>query len=201
MTSHPKDLSEDVIKIIADTPNFCKNIHLPVQSGSDAVLKAMNRKYTRDRYFYLIDLIRRYMPECGITSDIMVGFPGETERDFADTTDLVERVRFQNAFTFVYSPRAGTPAADMEQLPQAVKKDRITRLVALQNRISDEISLEYLGKTEEILAEDSPRPGVLVGRTDSGRLVSFGGEKSEIGKFFNVKINENKASALFGERV
>lgn len=201
MTSHPKDLSEDVIKIIADTPNFCKNIHLPVQSGSDAVLKAMNRKYTRDRYFYLIDLIRRYMPGCGITSDIMVGFPGETESDFADTTDLVERVRFQNAFTFVYSPRAGTPAADMEQLPQAVKKDRITRLVALQNRISDEISLEYLGKTEEILAEDSPRPGVLVGRTDSGRLVSFGGEKSEIGKFFNVKINENKASALFGERV
>ena len=141
------------------------------------------------------------MPGCGITSDIMVGFPGETESDFADTTDLVERVRFQNAFTFVYSPRAGTPAADMEQLPQAVKKDRIKRLVALQNRISDEISLEYLGKTEEILAEDSPRPGVLVGRTDSGRLVSFGGEKSEIGKFFNVKINENKASALFGERV
>lgn len=201
MTSHPKDISEDVIKIIAETPNFCKNIHLPVQAGSDAVLKAMNRKYTRSRYLELIDLIRKYMPDCGITTDIMVGFPGETDSDFEDTVDLVERVRFQNAFTFVYSPRAGTPAAAMEQVAPAVKKERITRLVALQNRISDEISAGYLNRTEEILAEDSPREGVLVGRTDSGRLVSFHGEKSLIGSFLNVKITSNKASALFGERV
>ena len=201
MTSHPKDISEEVIKIIAETPNFCKNVHLPVQAGSDAVLKAMNRKYTRSRYLELIDLIRKYMPDCGITTDVMVGFPGETDADFEDTLDLVERVRFQNAFTFVYSPRAGTPAALMEQVAPEVKKERITRLVALQNRISDEISTEFLNKTEEILVEDAPRDGVLVGRTDSGRLVSFHGEKLLIGSFVNVRITSNKASALFGERV
>ena len=201
MTSHPKDLSEEVIKLIAETPNFCNNIHLPVQSGSDRILKAMNRKYTRKRYLELIETIRKYMPNCGITSDIMVGFPGETDEDFADTMTLTSSVRFQNAFTFVYSPRAGTPAAQMEQIPKEIKKERITALVALQNRISDEISAEYLGKTEEILAEDAPEENVLVGRTDTGRLVRFAGDRSLIGSFINVKITKNKASALFGEIV
>ena len=199
MTSHPKDLSEEVIKLISEHPNFCNNIHLPVQSGSDAVLKRMNRKYTRGRYLDLIDTIRKYMPDAGITTDIMVGFPGETEQDFKDTIDLVKKVRFQNAFTFVYSPRNGTPAAAMEQIPADIKKARITELVALQNAISDEISLEYLNKTYEVLVEDEEN-GVCAGRTDSGRLVRFPGERSDIGKFINVTVTKSKASSLYGEK-
>ena len=199
MTSHPKDLSEEVIKLISEHPNFCNNIHLPVQSGSDAVLKRMNRKYTRGRYLDLIDTIRKYMPAAGITTDIMVGFPGETEQDFKDTIDLVKRVRFQNAFTFVYSPRNGTPAAAMEQIPADIKKARITELVALQNAISDEISLEYLNKTYEVLVEDEEN-GVCAGRTDSGRLVRFPGERSDIGKFIDVTVTKSKASSLYGEK-
>ncbi len=199
MTSHPKDLSEEVIKLISEHQNFCNNIHLPVQSGSDAVLKRMNRKYTRGRYLDLIDTIRKYMPDAGITTDIMVGFPGETEQDFKDTIDLVKRVRFQNAFTFVYSPRNGTPAAAMEQIPADIKKARITELVALQNTISDEISLEYLNKTYEVLVEDEEN-GVCAGRTDSGRLVRFPGERSDIGKFINVTVTKSKASSLYGEK-
>ena len=199
MTSHPKDLSEEVIKLISEHPNFCNNIHLPVQSGSDAVLKRMNRKYTRGRYLDLIDTIRKYMPDAGITTDIMVGFPGETEQDFKDTIDLVKRVRFQNAFTFVYSPRNGTPAAAMEQIPADIKKARITELVALQNAISDEISLEYLNKTYEVLVEDEEN-GICAGRTDSGRLVRFPGERSDIGKFIDVTVTKSKASSLYGEK-
>ncbi len=200
MTSHPKDLSEDVIKLIAETPNFAKNVHLPVQAGSDRILKAMNRHYDRKRYLYLIDLIRRYMPECGITTDIMVGFPGETEEDFADTMDLVEKVRYSNAFTFIYSPRRGTIAAQMEQIPYEIKQDRIMRLIELQNAISVEISESYIGKTYEVLVEDAPSEGKLCGRTDCGRLVTFDGDKSEIGNFVNVKIKSHRASALFGEK-
>lgn len=201
MTSHPKDLSEEVIKLIAETPNFCNNIHLPVQAGSDAILKAMNRHYDRERYFYLIDLIKKYMPNCGITSDIMVGFPGETEEDFLDTLDLVEKVRYHNAFTFIYSPRKGTVAAKMEQIPYAIKSERIGRLIALQNKITLEISQEYVGKVMEVLVEDAPKPNMLCGRTDCGRLVNFAGNKKLVGQFVNVRIDKNKASALIGEIV
>lgn len=201
MTSHPKDLSEEVIKLIAETPNFCNNIHLPVQAGSNAVLKAMNRRYDRDRYFYLIDLIKKYMPDCGVTSDIMVGFPGETEEDFLDTLDLVKKVRYHNAFTFIYSPRKGTVAAKMEQIPYAIKSERIKRLIALQNQITLEISETYVGKIKEVLVEDTPKEGYLCGRTDCGRLVNFKGNKEMVGQFVNVKIEKNKASALIGEIV
>lgn len=201
MTSHPKDLSEEVIRLIAETPNFCNNIHLPVQAGSNAVLKAMNRRYDRDRYFYLIDLIKKYMPNCGITSDIMVGFPGETEEDFLDTLDLVERVRYHNAFTFIYSPRKGTVAAKMEQIPYSVKRERISRLIALQNKITLEISETYVGKVMEVLVEDAPKEGMLCGRTDCGRLVNFPGKKDMVGSFVKVRIDKNKASALIGEIV
>ena len=201
MTSHPKDLSEEVIKLIAETPNFCNNIHLPVQAGSNAVLKAMNRRYDRERYFYLIDLIKKYMPDCGITSDIMVGFPGETEEDFLDTLDLVEKVRYHNAFTFIYSPRKGTVAARMEQIPYPVKSERIKRLIALQNKITLEISETYVGKVKEVLVEDAPKEGMLCGRTECGRLVNFKGDSSLVGSFVNVRIEKNKASALIGEIV
>lgn len=200
MTSHPKDLNDETIEVIANNPNICKNIHLPVQSGSSAVLKAMNRKYTRESYLQIIDKIRAKMPECGITSDIMVGFPTETNEDYLETLSLTEKVRFSNAFTFVYSPRMGTPASKMVQLSDKVKKARVTKLVEIQNRISKEISGEYVGKTLEILVEDvNPKyVGTVCGRTDSGRLVTFKGDKSLIGSFVNVKITETQSSALFG---
>lgn len=198
MTSHPKDMSDQLIDVVAECDNIPKNIHLPVQAGSNRILSVMNRKYTVEQYLSLIEKIREKMPLCGITTDIMVGFPGETEEDFLETLRLVEKVRFSNAFMFVYSPRKGTAAAKMEQLPYAVKKDRITRLVALQNKISAEISEEYVGRKEEVLVEDSPKEGYLCGRTGSGRLVNFPGEKTLIGQFVLVNINKNKASSLWG---
>ena len=141
------------------------------------------------------------MPDCGVTSDIMVGFPGETEEDFLDTLDLVQRVRYHNAFTFIYSPRKGTVAAKMEQIPYPVKSERIKRLISLQNQITLEISETYVGKVKEVLVEDAPKEGYLCGRTDCGRLVNFKGEKSLVGQFVMVKIEKNKASALYGEIV
>lgn len=198
MTSHPKDLSDEVIELIAKTPNFCKSIHLPVQAGSNAILKAMHRYYTREQYLDRVAKIRELMPDCGITTDIMVGFPGETEDDFADTIDLVERVRYSNAFTFIYSPRKGTPAAAMEQIPYAVKRERIGKLIALQNQITKEISETYIGKRVEVLCEDAPKAGFVCGRTDNGRLVNFPGEKSQIGQFVTVKITSNRSASLWG---
>ena len=139
MTSHPKDLTEDVVKAIRDNDKICNNIHLPIQAGSNSVLKNMNRRYTREHYLGLIDMIRRYLPDCGITTDIMVGFPYETEEDFLDTMDIVEKVRFSTAFTFIYSVRKGTKAAEMPQIPYEIKQNRIKRLIARQNEITEEI--------------------------------------------------------------
>lgn len=200
MTSHPKDFNDETISVIAENSNICNNIHLPVQSGSTAVLKAMNRKYTRESYLEIIEKIRKSIPNCGITSDIMVGFPTETDQDYQDTLSLTRQVRFSNAFTFVYSPRVGTPAAKMVQIPDEIKKERVTTLVNLQNAISKEISGEYIGKTMEILVEDvNPKyEGTVCGRTDTGRLVTFKGDKGLIGTFKKVKINEVQSSALFG---
>lgn len=200
MSSHPKDFNTEVIHIIRSCDNICNNIHLPVQSGSDRILKLMNRKYTQEHYLELIKEIYT-LPEAGITSDIMVGFPTESDSDFQDTLDLVKEVRFSNAFTFVYSPRKGTTAAAMEQLPNEVKKERIQELVKLQNKISAEISREYLGKIKEVLVEDiNPKyENTVCGRTDSGRLVSFLGNNSLIGNFVNIKINKTKTSSLWGE--
>lgn len=201
MTSHPKDFNSRVIDIIKDSSNICNNIHLPVQSGSNRILKLMNRKYTRERYLEIIDEIYGKLPSVGITSDIMVGFPTETEEDFADTVSLMEKVRYSNAFTFVYSPRKGTVAAEMEQLPYEVKRERIKQIVALQNDISAKKSLEYVGKTEEVLVEDvvPKKEGFLCGRTESGRLVSFQGNSDKIGEFVNVKITSARSSALWGD--
>lgn len=201
MTSHPKDFNKKVIEIIKNAPNICNNIHLPVQSGSNRILKLMNRRYTRERYLEIIDEIYSELPDAGITSDIMVGFPTETDEDFADTVSLVEKVRYFNAFTFVYSPRKGTVAAEMEQLPYEVKRERIKALVALQNKISAEKSLDYIGKTKEILVEDvyPKKEGAVCGRTESGRLVGFDGDKSLVGSFVNVNIVSARSSALWGK--
>lgn len=201
MTSHPKDLTEDVVKAIRDNDKICNNIHLPIQAGSNSVLKNMNRRYTREHYLGLIDMIRRYLPDCGITTDIMVGFPYETEEDFLDTMDIVENVRFSTAFTFIYSVRKGTKAAEMPQIPYEIKQNRIKRLIARQNEITEEISKDYVGNVYEILVEgmQEKKNGYVVGRTESGRLVSAKGDESMIGEFKNVKITAVKNAQLLGE--
>lgn len=201
MTSHPKDLTEDVVKAIRDNDKICNNIHLPIQAGSNSVLKNMNRRYTREHYLGLIDMIRRYLPDCGITTDIMVGFPYETEEDFLDTMDIVEKVRFSTAFTFIYSVRKGTKAAEMPQIPYEIKQNRIKRLIARQNEITEEISKDYIGNVYEILVEGMQvkKNGYVVGRTESGRLVSAKGDESMIGEFKNVKITAVKNAQLLGE--
>ncbi len=203
MTSHPKDLNDDIIDAMASSNKICCNLHLPVQAGSSKVLKDMNRRYDREHYLSLIDKIREKMPNIGITTDIMVGFPTESEEDFLDTMDLCKKVRYSNAFTFIYSPRKGTPAAKMEQIPYAVKQERIARLIKLQNQITKEISLTYIGNVYEVLCEDvAPKhEGMVCGRTDSGRLVTFPGTIEDIGKFFDVKIEKSQSASLFGKKV
>lgn len=202
MTSHPKDLSDDIIDAMAKSDKICCNLHLPVQAGSDKVLANMNRRYDRAKYLSVIEKLRAAMPNIGITTDIMVGFPTETEEDFQDTLDLVEKVRYSNAFTFIYSPRKGTPAAKMTQIPYAVKQDRIARLIKLQNKITKEISETYINNVYEVLCEDiAPKhEGMVCGRTESGRLVTFEGTKDDIGKFFNVRIDVSRSASLFGHK-
>lgn len=205
MTSHPKDLSEAVVKTMAEHPALCHSIHLPIQSGSDRVLRRMNRRYTAAHYLSLIEMIRKYLPDCAITTDLMVGFPGETEEDFCETLELTKKVRFDNAFTFVYSMRAGTRAAEYpDQIEEAVKKDRIVRLVTLQNQITAEISRAQLGREFEVLIDghDNRDPKRLAGRTDCGRLVSLPAENGiGIGDFVRARIVKANASSLQGEMI
>lgn len=203
MTSHPKDLTEEVVDVIASSDKIMNNIHLPVQAGSDAVLKKMNRKYDRAHYLALIDMIKAKLPGVGITTDIMVGFPTETEEDFSDTLDLVRKVRYSNAFTFIYSVRKGTAAATMPQIDYQTKRRRITELIALQNEITKQLSEEYIGNVYEVLIEDVNKKykNAVCGRTESGRLVSCVGDPSLIGTFQNIFITEARSASLFGKIV
>lgn len=203
MTSHPKDLTDDVIDVIAKYDKICNNIHLPIQSGSNKILKIMNRHYTREYYLDLVKKIKDKIPSVGITTDIMVGFPYEEEEDFNDTLDIVKKVRFSSAFTFIYSIRRGTKAAEMPQVDENVKSERIQKLIKVQNEITRELSREYEDKIERILVEDvNPKDEtMLMGRTDSGRLVNFHGDKNIVGSFVNVKINRSQSATLFGEVV
>lgn len=204
MTSHPKDLSQQVIDVMAAYPNICNNIHLPVQSGSTEILRRMNRRYTRDDYFQLIDKIRAKLPDAGITTDIMVGFPGETEQDFCDTLDLVRKVKYSSAFCFVYSRRKGTPAYSMDnQIPYEIKRDRITRLLACQNEVTKQISETMLNKRYEVLVEgaNTHYKDTMCGRTESGRLVNFKCDESYVGRFVTVQIDKAKSATLWGRIV
>ena len=203
MTSHPKDLTEEVVDVIASSDKIMNNIHLPVQAGSDAVLKKMNRKYDRAHYLALIDMIKTKLPGVGITTDILVGFPTETEQDFLDTLDLVRKVRYSNAFTFIYSVRKGTAAATMPQIDYQTKRRRITELIALQNEITKQLSEEYIGNVYEVLIEDVNKKykNAVCGRTESGRLVSCVGDPSLIGTFQNILITEARSASLFGKIV
>lgn len=204
MTSHPKDLSDEVIDAVARNKNVCNNIHLPVQSGSTEILRRMNRRYTREDYLKLIEKIRAKLPDVGITTDIMVGFPGETEQDFQDTLSLVQQAEYSSAFCFVYSRRKGTPAYSMEnQIPYDEKRRRITKLLACQNEVTKKISKTMVGNVYEVLVEGENfhYADTMCGRTESGRLVNFKCDKSLVGKFVNVKIDRASSATLWGSVV
>ncbi len=204
MTSHPKDLSEELITVIRDYPQVCKHIHLPVQSGSTKILADMNRGYTREHYLNLVNKIRKEIPEIVLTTDIIVGFPGESDSDFADTVSLVEEVGFDSAFTFVYSVRTGTAAAKMQNfVPKEIQTERIMKLIDIQNDITEEKNKAFSGKTVRVLAEDvsTRNEEDICGRADCGKMVNFKGTKADIGKFFDIHITEAKRTTLFGEIV
>lgn len=202
MTSHPKDLNEDVILAIKECDKLCEQIHLPVQSGSNRILKEMNRHYDRERYMYLINKIKEQIPDVTITTDIIVGFPGETEDDFNDTLSLVKEVGYDSAYTFIYSRRNHTPADRMEnQIPDDVKHERFNRLVQAVNEGVIKSNKEYEGKIVEILVEGISKNDEtkLMGRTRNGKLVNFEGDKSLIGKLINLKIVRAQPFSLIGE--
>ncbi len=203
MTSHPKDFSEELAKVIAENPKICHAVHLPVQSGSDSVLKAMNRKYTSADYIKKIEILRKYVPDCAVTTDLIVGFPNESEEDFNDTLNLVKKVGFASAFTFVYSKREGTVAAKMDgQIPEEVSKARIMKLIELVNSQTREQTSHYIGKTVEILCEDyDAKREKYLGRDEYGRMAYFSSADNKIGEFVSVKISAANGMSLAGELI
>ncbi|MEA4852673.1 MAG: tRNA (N6-isopentenyl adenosine(37)-C2)-methylthiotransferase MiaB [Christensenella sp.] len=204
MTSHPKDLSDRLIATIAANERICRHIHLPVQSGSTKILQAMNRKYTREQYTALVSRIRAQIPDVALTTDIIVGFPGETDLDFEATLSLVREIRYDSAFTFVYSRRTGTKAAQMANpVPEEVQKKRIIQLVALQNEITQQRNQEYEGNVETVLVEgvSTRNPAHVCGRTGTSKMVNFEGSSDLIGTFCDVLITQGKKTTLFGERI
>lgn len=201
MTSHPKDLSEKLIQAFVDCDKLCKNIHLPVQSGSSRILKRMNRRYTKEQYLELVEKLKTAVPDITMSTDIIVGFPGETEEDFAETLDLVRKVRFDSAFTFLYSIRKGTPAEKYEeQIPEEIKHERFNRLVELINTISAEKNAKYAGRVERVLVEGASKTNskTFSGRTDGFKLVNFEGTKEMVGNLADVEIIEGKTFSLEG---
>lgn len=203
MTSHPKDLSDALIDVMANSHHICHQLHLPVQHGSDRVLEAMNRRYTAAHYLGLVDKLRGAMPDIGLTTDLIVGFPGETEDDFKATLDLVERVRYDSAYTFIFSPRQGTVAASMpNQVDEETSRRRIHELIAVQERITGEIYAGQVGRIERVLVEGPAArgEGKLAGRTERGITVNFTGTASE-GELVDVKILGAGHNTLKGERV
>ena len=203
MTSHPKDFSEELAKAIASDRKICRCVHLPVQSGSDRILKAMNRKYTSADYLKKIEILKKYVPDCAVTTDLIVGFPGETDEDFKATLNLVKEVGYSSAFTFVYSKREGTVAAKMpDQVPEEVCKERIMELVALVNSLTREHSAKYVGKTCEILCEGyDDKRGLFLGRDEYGRMGYFASEKNIIGEFVDMFVEEANGVSLMGKIV
>ena len=201
MTNHPKDFNEDLIRAISNSNKVCRSVHLPIQAGSNRIVRLMNRKYTREDYLEKVKLLRKYMPDVAITTDIMVGFPTETEEDFKDTIDIVKEVSFAGAFTFIYSRREGTPASKMDgQIDESISKKWIMELIDLQNSINRKQSEEYLGKTVEILCEDyDDKKGAYLGRDTHGRMAYFKSKKDLIGQFVNVKIVKTGGISLLGE--
>ncbi|BAS27573.1 tRNA (N6-isopentenyl adenosine(37)-C2)-methylthiotransferase MiaB [Limnochorda pilosa] len=205
-TSHPKHVTPRLIRALAENEKVCEHLHLPVQAGSNRTLKRMGRHYTREGYLELVERIRRGVPGIALTTDLIVGFPGETEEDFQETLSLVEEVRFDGAFTFIYSPRIGTAATRFpaeQWVPAEVAKDRIYRLIDLQNRISLEKNRELVGQELEVLVEGASEkePGKLTGRTRSNRIVVFEGDASLVGRLVRVRVTGAQTFTLEGEPV
>lgn len=202
MTSHPKDLTDEVIETIADCQKICNYIHLPIQSGSTRVLRAMNRKYSQDDILDRVAKIRELIPGVAITTDLIVGFPGETEADFKETLKVIDACQFDSAFTFIYSIRSGTPAATMtDQIDDAIKHQRLTRCLDLLHPISYQLNSHYVGKTVAVLVEETSRnnPKRLSGRTETGKLVNFTGDQRTIGTIVKVKITKANSFSLDGQ--
>lgn len=204
MTSHPKDLSDELIEVMGKSKKICKHLHLPVQSGSSRILKKMNRHYTKEQYLELVDKIRAAVPDISLTTDIIVGFPGETEEDFLETLDIVRKVRYDSAFTFIYSKRTGTPAATMEdQVPEDVVKDRFDRLLKEVQTIAAEVCAVHEGTIQEVLVESvsDHDDHMVTGRLSNNILVHFQGDASMIGDYVNVKLDQCKGFYYIGEQV
>lgn len=202
MTSHPKDFSDKLISTIAQLPKVCEHIHLPVQAGSNKILKRMNRGYTREYYLELVEKIRKALPEVALTTDIMVGFPGESDADFADTVDLVKNVEFDSAFTFIYNKRQGTPAAGMEeQVPDEIKVARIKELIALQNEISLFKNKLEVGKILSCLVEGPSKTNaeLMSARTKTNKIVVFRGKQDMVGRLVQLRISGFSLTHLEGE--
>ncbi len=203
MTSHPKDLSDELIHVIAENPKICRHFHLPLQSGSDRLLKKMNRHYTKSDYLRLVEKIRSAVPDISLTTDIIVGFPGETEEDFLETMDVVEKVRYDSAFTFIYSRRTGTPAAKMEdQIDEAVIKNRFDRLLKRIQEIGREETARFTGQCREVLVENVNEhdPSLVTGRLDNNFVVHFKGDSSLIGRIVPVSLDECKGFYYIGRQ-
>ena len=200
MTSHPKDLSDELIETMAESKKICRHLHLPLQSGSSRVLKAMNRHYTKEQYLDLVDRIKTAIPDISLTTDIIVGFPGETEEDFEETLDVVKKIRFDNAFTFIYSKRDGTAAAKLPQVPEDVIKDRFNRLLSLVQKNTSEVCGRDIGKVVEVLTEeaDSRVEGMLTGRLSNNIMVHFEGDSSLISRIVKVRLLESKGFYYYG---
>ena len=204
MTSHPKDLSDELIEVMAKSQKICKQLHLPLQSGSTRLLKDMNRHYTKEDYLFLVEKIRRAIPDIALTTDIIVGYPGETEQDFEETLDVVRKVEYDSAFTFIYSKRTGTPAAAKEdQVPQNVVKERFDRLLELVQDISAKKTQKDVGTIQQILVEEQNQhdANLMTGRTGRNYLVHFPGNKDLIGKLVSVRLVESKGFYYMGERI
>ena len=200
MTSHPKDFTKELALVMRKHDKICNLLHLPVQAGSDRILTLMNRRYTREKYMSEIKMLRELIPNCAVTTDLIVGFPTETEEDFLQTLSLVKEADFSSAFTFVYSPRTGTKAAQMEgRIPEEVSKERIMRLVDAVNENTRLKSLEYVGKVTEILCEDyDEKKGLYLGRNEAGRMGYFASEKNVIGEFVKLKVDHANGISLYG---
>ena len=201
MTSHPKDLSDELIQVMASSKKICAHLHLPLQSGSSRILKLMNRRYTKEQYLDLVDRLRAAVPDISLTTDIIVGFPGETEEDFEETLDVVRKVRYDGAFTFIYSKRTGTPAAAMEdQVPEEIVKERFDRLLKEVQTIASEVIKRHEGTVQEVLVEetDTHEPGYLTGRLSGNTLVHFKGDPSLIGTIVRVSLDEAKGFYYMG---
>ena len=201
MTSHPKDLSDELIEVMAHSKKICKHLHLPVQSGSSRILKLMNRKYTKEHYLTLVDKIRTAVPDIAITTDIIVGFPGETEEDFQETLDVVRKAKYDSAFTFIYSKRSGTPAAKMpDQVSEEVVHERFDRLLKVVNETAREQNGKLAGNTELVLVEeiDEKDASMVTGRLSNNSVVHFKGDASLIGKIVPVVLEESKGFYYLG---